>query len=81
MEQRIKATAIVLDQCVKWYLEENGGIGPEEIREQNYGGEQVFRWLEPALPGRENPVVVEGYTRGFWTVRIENRATFKPGDV
>jgi len=81
MENRIKAVAIVVDQCVKWYLQENGGIGPEEIREQNYGGEQVFRWLEPPLPGRENPVIVEGYTRGFWGVRIEDRAKFKPGDV
>lgn len=80
-ENRVKAVAIIVDKCVKWYLEENGGIGPEEIREQNYGDEYVCRWLEPPLPGRENPVIVEGYFRGFWTVRVENRATWKPGDL
>jgi len=81
MEARIKAVAVVMDQCVKWYLQENGGVGPEEIREHTYDGERVFRWLEPALPGRMNPVIVEGYTRGFWGVRIEDRNTFTADSI
>ncbi len=81
MEARIKAVAVVVDQCVRWYLSENGGIGPEEIREHSYDGERVFRWLEPPLPGRINPVIVEGYTRGFWGVRVEDRATFKSDSI
>jgi hypothetical protein len=81
MENRVKAVAIIVDDCVKWYIANNSGVGPEEIREQNYGDEYVMRWLEPALPGLDNPVIVEGYFRGFYTIRIENRATFKPGDL
>ncbi len=81
MEARIKAVAVVMDQCCRWYIAENGGIGPDEIREHNYGDERIFRWLEPPLYGRVNPVIVEGYTGGFWSVRIEDRSTFTSDSI
>ncbi len=83
MEKRRQAVELVLEKCLLWYAANSGGKVPEEIRELNYDdGARMLRYLEPALPGLENPVVVEEYTRGrFWTVRIECRETFRPGDL
>ncbi len=83
MEKRRQAVELVLEKCLLWYAANSGGKQPEEIREYNYDdGAMMIRYLEPELPGLDNPVIVESYVRNkFWGVRIEPRDSWRPGDL
>ena len=77
MENRIKSAAIVVNQCCEWYLLHSGGKGPEEIREHNEDGNRILRFLEPPIPGVDNPLIIEEMVGNFWTIRVECRETFR----
>lgn len=70
MEARTKAVALACEAMAKWYILSNSGVGPKECVEMRKG-DTVLRWMDPPLFGVDNPLLIEDYTRGFWSLRTE----------
>lgn len=60
------------EEMVLWYLGNSGGKAPESLAvdEKTYRG-KTLRWLEPLLPGLQNPVLIEEQLGDCWTLRFE----------
>jgi len=67
-----RAIEMKLEEMLVWYADASGGRMPEAIAEdkRTYRG-LVLRWLEPLLPGQENPVLIEEALGDAWTLRLE----------
>jgi len=62
-----------LEEMIEWYAVESGGKTPDlHVDEKTYRG-KILRWLEPALPGVDNPVLIEECIGDSWTLRFERR--------
>jgi len=59
---------------LEWYTHHTGGRFPEHQCEDKQG-ERVLWWLEPLIPGIDNPVVVEDCPDGDWSIRVELRVS------
>ena len=63
-------------KILAWYLQESGGVMPkEQCEKEDVYGEYAW-WLEPPIPGVDNPVLVET-TAGGWAISIQ-RMIIKP---
>ncbi len=62
-----------LEEMVLWYAAVSGGKLPNiAVDDESYKGRGlVLRWLEPLLPGEENPLLVEESLGDSWTLRLE----------
>ncbi len=69
IEARTKAVALACENMTKWYILNNKGVGPTELVEMAKG-DSMLRWCDPPLFGLENPLLVEEYFRGFWTLKL-----------
>jgi hypothetical protein len=72
--KRAQAKAIEdkAEEMVLWYLANSGGKAPDHLCEdrKTYRG-IVMRWLEPRLPGLDNPLLIEETLGDLWTLRFE----------
>lgn len=61
-----------LERMTIWYASASGGMVPEALAvdKKTYRG-KVLRWLEPLLPGEENPILIEEQLGDNWTLRLE----------
>lgn len=59
-------------EIMTWYLEQNNGNPPTQQCEdvKSYRGKKMW-WLEPPLPFRDNPCLVEEYIGDEWSLRTE----------
>lgn len=64
----------VLEDMLEWYASETQGKVPDHIAKDTVtknGKKQVLRWLEPLVPGVDNPMLVEEQLGDYWTIRLE----------
>ena len=60
-----------LEEMIEWYASVSGGKVPDiHVDVQNHRG-RVLRWLEPMIPGVDNPVLIEEALGDSWTLRYE----------
>lgn len=61
-----------VEEMLIWYMENSGGKAPDQmcVDEKTYRG-KILRWLEPVLPGVDNPVLIEEQLGDNWTLRFE----------
>lgn len=67
--QRMEMRQRILD----WYLQESGGVAPECQCEDAKPNGTVIWWLDPLIPGVDNPVMVERFIGDAWVVEIQKR--------
>lgn len=68
---RTKARETTRGQVLSYYMGVTGKIPSEQVIHED--GKLTYWWLEPEIPGMDNPVVVEGEQGGQWFIRVDTK--------
>lgn len=70
---RAKAREEILERIASWYVQTSNMLPVEIVRVPRPYRGQVEYYLEPELPGEQNPVAVEMFIGDSWTMGIAYR--------
>ena len=62
-----------IEEMVIWYIANSPDSEPTLCEDRKTYRGKVLRWLEPPLPGLDNPVLIEEQLGDSWTLRLEIR--------
>ncbi len=67
-----RAVQMKIHEMTEWYASQAGGKFPDHLAEdkKTYRG-KILRWLEPQIPGVDNPILIEESLGDSWTLRFE----------
>lgn len=56
---------------LEWYVSIKADAQPSICKDEKTYRGKVLYWLEPLLPGEDNPVLIEEALGDSWTLRLE----------
>lgn len=72
-QHKLKARRLAREQIFEWYVSVAGCMPAEQVEDTKAYRDTVCWYLEPPIPGVDNPILIEENIQGVWSIRTEKR--------